>query len=253
MDDRQTLEERVARLERINRRLTKGLTVAALLIACTAWMGQRATGKKTPPKPAAPKVVEAERFLVKKASGQVAVSLGVVDDQPVLSMFAPDLTERVTVSLAADGLPRLALLAPDGKALASLAVTGEGITLLDLATPDGAHAKLGMGGAANGLTLADAAGKARMAVQFTGDTSGVSVMNGLGVPRIVLTSIDRGPGINLNDPDGKPRVMLSVRPEQSGLGINDDKGGVRAGLAVRGNQPAFALYDANGKALFIKP
>ncbi len=255
MDDRQTLEQRVARLERTNRRLMNGIVVAGLLIACTVWMGQRATGKKTPSKPAAtPRVVEAERFVVKKASGQIAATLGLVDDRPVLSMVAPDLTERLNVSLGAEGLPRVALLAPDGTALASLSLTADGITLLDLATADGAHAKLGMGGAANGLALADAAGKARAALQFTGDSAGLSVASPQGAPRIVITSIERGSGITVNDVDGKPRLELSVEQHgQSRLGMRDDKGQVRAGLEVRGNQPAFALYDANGKTLFIKP
>lgn len=251
MNDTRKLEERVAALERTNRRLVRATALALVLLASTVWMGQRATTKKKA-EPPAPRVVEAERFIVKKPDGQIVATFGVTDNVPMLRMNGPDFTERLNVSLARDGTPRITFLASEGHALATLAVGADGATSLELTSGAGA-ARLSAGVDGVRLGLADVAGNLRASFGTSAETTALMLHQPDGTARAELSLVERGPGLTLNDAAGGSRVMLTVRPEQSGLGIADAKGDVRAGLAVQGNNPAFALYDERGRVLFSKP
>ena len=168
--------------------------VVLLLAASIVWMGQRAatqTTKKATPAP--PRIVEAERFVVKKASGQIVASLGLTDDRPTLSMIAPDLTERVNLALTADGTPRLALLARDGKPLAVLTVSADGTTSLEMTGSGGMKVSLALGAASNGLTFTDTAGKIRTSLLVNGDMPALTLMAKDGIPRAGLIIQERGP------------------------------------------------------------
>jgi len=250
MDETRRLEERLAALERANRRLTRGLALGVVILLSMVWMGQRATKPKTV-EPPAPRVIEAERFMVKKADGQIVATFGVTDGVPMLRMNGPDFTERLRVALAPDGTPRVTFLARDGKTLAQLAVGPDGETALDL-TGAGGSTRLAAGATAVQLGLTDGAGHLRAALSTDGEATGLSLNELDGTARAVLTLQERGPGLSLHDAAGVSRVTLTVRPEQAGLGITDIKGDVRAGLAVQRNQPAFALYDDKGRAFFSK-
>jgi hypothetical protein len=254
MNDIDRLGERLARLEASNRRLKQILTIVLIVAASGVWMGQRA--KKPAPKPAkppAPRVVEAERFVLKGGDGHILGSLAIVGGGPVLSLLGQAGEDRARLSVGADGAARLALLGPAGAEPLSMSVSTAGVPLVELGAKAGSHAALTVADGEARLSLTDAAGQLRGTFTLGEEGPRLALFSKEGVERALLTTIDRGPSLALNGTDGRARLLIAVRPQQFSIGINDDRGDVRAGLAVRSNEPAFALYGANGKPLFIKP
>ncbi|MFB3852442.1 MAG: hypothetical protein ACE148_01315 [Vicinamibacterales bacterium] len=254
MNETEKLEARVAALERSRRQLTRGLAFALVVLASTVWMGQRAgTQKKKPAEtpPPVPRVVEAERFVVKKADGQIVATLGITDGVPMLRMSGPDFTERLNLSLARDGTPQLTFLDRGGQPLARMAVGADGETSLEI---DGAggSTRLSAGGAAAQLGLEGPGGELRAALVAEAGTTSLKLNQTDGTPRVTLGVQERGPDLTMTDENGANRITLNVRPEQAVLGVRDAKGEVRAGLAVERNKAAFALYDEKGRAIFQK-
>ncbi len=96
-----TLEQRLDRLERENRCLKRAGALALAVIAAVVLMGQ-ATGAKVP------KVIEAERFVVRDASGNTRAVLGstvlettqtgAVEKRPPSSLVLFDKDGKVTWS-----------------------------------------------------------------------------------------------------------------------------------------------------------
>ncbi len=95
------LEARVIRLERQNRRLRGGCLLAGLVIVCTLTLGLSKAAN----------TVEAQRFVLKNAKGEVRAELTTLDgDYPRLSLLSPN-GEKVAefsslgVSVIDKGLP----------------------------------------------------------------------------------------------------------------------------------------------------
>jgi len=174
------LTQRLDRLERENRRLKISGAILLLALAAVGVMGQ------VLPK-AVPKVVEAERFVLRDAKGRVLAIWGTeASGTPGLHLY--DLNGKPRAGLAvvgADGTPRLVLADQNGKARAVLRVGADG-------TP--------------ALALADQNEKAR---------------GGLAV------GADGTPGLHLFDQNEKPRAVLLVRADGTpGLGLFDKDGKV---------------------------
>jgi hypothetical protein len=100
----EVLEGRVTKLEKQNRRLRAGYLIAGLSVCCAVTLGQSRAGSAT-------NTVEAQRFVLKSANGEVRAELSTLDgDFPKLSLRSPN-GEKVTglsppgVSVLATGLP----------------------------------------------------------------------------------------------------------------------------------------------------
>ncbi len=149
-----TLIERLDRLERENRRLKIAGAILLLVVAAGGAMGQ------VLPK-AVPKVVEAERFVLRDTKGKILATLGaeasgllalvlydqngkaravlgvVADGRPVLSLLDQNGKDRAGLGLLPDGVPTLSLLDQNGKDRATLAVKADGTPALGLFDRDG--------------------------------------------------------------------------------------------------------------------
>jgi hypothetical protein len=76
---------RLERLEKENRRL-KGLGVAVLTIASAiVLMGQMQAGR----------TVEAERFVLKDATGKIRAQINTVEDNAVLALYGPQGSKQI--------------------------------------------------------------------------------------------------------------------------------------------------------------
>jgi hypothetical protein len=83
------LEARVATLEKQNRWLRAGCLIAGLCVICGLTMGQSDVGK----------TVEAQRFVLKSAKGEVRAELSTLDgDYPQLSLRSPNGEKETEVS-----------------------------------------------------------------------------------------------------------------------------------------------------------
>jgi hypothetical protein len=135
----ETLARRLDMVERENRRLKQAGMVAMAVIAAVMLMGQAMQSK----------VVEAEQFVVRDASGKVHAALGTVnkravslalidkngnprvvlgassDGSPSLSFYDKGVNRRAVLGLRADDSPDLALLDKDGKLRARLSLNDE--------------------------------------------------------------------------------------------------------------------------------
>ncbi len=140
----ETLTRRLDRVERENRRLKQTGVVALAVIAAVVLMGQAMPSK----------VVEAEQFVVRDASGKVHAVLGTVNKRAVslalidkngnprvvlgvspdgsssLSFYDKDVNRRAVLGLRPDDSPDLALLDKDRKLRARLSLNYEGSATL---------------------------------------------------------------------------------------------------------------------------
>lgn len=83
------LEARVVRLEKQNRWLRAGCLIAGLLVVCGLTLGQSKTEN----------TVEAQRFVLKSANGQVRAELSTLDgDYPRLSLRSPNSEKEAELS-----------------------------------------------------------------------------------------------------------------------------------------------------------
>ena len=102
------IEERVARLERENRRLKGSMLVLALLMVSLFVMGQTYR----------PGVIEASRFVVRGPAGQIVASLGTYEGEPTdgsgsFGLYYADGGLKLNFWAGTDGRsPNLTLFAP---------------------------------------------------------------------------------------------------------------------------------------------
>jgi hypothetical protein len=116
-----TMEELSVRLEKVerqNRRLRAGGSLALVLIVALAALGQVAPSGK---------VVSAERFEVRDSGGKLRSLLAVIDDGvPALAFYDADGKGRALIGVNKDGFPHLEFLDKDRKTLIGLAVSPDG-------------------------------------------------------------------------------------------------------------------------------
>jgi hypothetical protein len=145
-----TLARRIERLERAERRWRTVAATAVLGVAAVVLMGQKP----------APRIVEAERFILRDAAGRVRAELAVESEQSVALRFRdPDTMPRLSIGTEngasvlvlneqggkvraglvtlPHGAPALTLYDPNGKNRAELALTREGAPALTILDRDG--------------------------------------------------------------------------------------------------------------------
>ena len=124
------LEQRLARLERTNRRM-KRIGALVLVVAAAVLLSGAAQGKDLPH-------LEVGSLTLKDKAGKMRASLRARADGPVwLALFDKDEKTRARLFAAADGRPRLALLGKAGERQATLTVFADGSPGLLLHDKDG--------------------------------------------------------------------------------------------------------------------
>ncbi len=119
----ETLARRLDLVERENRRLKRAGVMALAAIAALMLMGQAMQSK----------VVEAEQFVVRDASGRVHAVLGTVNKRAVsLALIDKNGKPRVVLGVNPDGAPRVHLYDKNNTTRAALSTTAEGIPGLGL-------------------------------------------------------------------------------------------------------------------------
>ncbi len=119
-----TLTPRLDRLERENRRLKIAGSILLLALVAGGAMGQ------VLPK-AVPKVVEAERFVLRDTRGKIRAALDTVASGGLaLSLADENGKARAGLGVAADGTPGLFLTDQNGKTRAELSVGTSGPSLV---------------------------------------------------------------------------------------------------------------------------
>ncbi len=258
-NDLERLTERIATLESFNRRLSRAIVLLLIVAASAVLMAQAAAQKpatkapqrKKPAAPAAPKVVEAEQFVLKDTGGRVLATLGMTDGGPMLRLVGPNGSDRARLGLDQSGTPRLAMLGADGSQPVTVALTAEGVPRVEVTGADKSAARLTTGPQGPEIAIADPSGMLRLALDLKSD--GPSITLGGKTALAALSATDAGPSFALSDPDGHQRITLIVVNQQAVFGIRDEKGDVRVGLQVKAENPALGLYGPGGKPLFVKP
>ena len=144
-----TLARRVERLERAQRRWRRLATLSVLGMVALALMGQKP----------APRIVEAERFVLRDAAGRVRAELVVDGEQSVALRFKD-----------ADSMPRLSVGTENGAAVVVLNEQGGRVRAGLVTLPHGAPA----------LTFYDSNGKNRAELALTRE----------GAPALTITDRD---------------------------------------------------------------
>lgn len=179
MDNESTLDTlvpRLDRLERENRYLKLAGTILLLALAAGGAMGQ-AVAK------AVPKVVEAERFVLRDTTGKPRARLSLLPDGGTgLTLFDQNGKARAGLGLLPDGWPALTLVDQNGKLRAKLSLL-----------PDGRPA----------LTLADQNEKPRALLS--------------------LYQPDGGPALDLFDQNEKPRAVLGQTALETATGTLEQR------------------------------
>ena len=200
----EALAARVDRLERENRRLRRGGAAALLGLAAALVMGQAPRGGNA-------RTVEAERFLLRDASGKARAELAI---QP-------------------DGSPYLEFRDGAGNARAGLGLQGETahLGLTDKKGKGGTILRAQPNGRPN-ITLTDEHG-ARRAVLFLSDggTPTLAFSDGQRRSRVVLNMLGNGyTSLSFSDAAGRLRAALDLEPNGS---------------------PSLILYDENRRSRAI--
>ncbi len=256
-NDLERLTQRIAKLESFNRRLSRVVVVLLMVLASAVWMGQRPTTKaqrgRKPSPPAAPKVVEAEQFILKTATGRVLATLGLTDGGPMLRLVGPAGSDRAVLALDAAGTPRLSMMRADGSQPIAVALTADGVPQVDVTAPDKSKARLTVGSEGPGIGLFDPAGIGRLLLNLGAEGPALTLAGKDKTTLAALSASDAGPALALSDPGGLQRITMIVVNQQAVFGIRDARGDVRVGLEVKAENPALGLYGPNGKPLFVKP
>ncbi len=233
-----TTEERLARLERKNRRLTLALVlmgVAATLVVTVGMERNEAVSE----------VVKARNFLLVDENGKTRAALEMIGDESSLVLSDKSGKERATLKVDNDFGPDLRMLDENGKTLAMLVVV-KGDPFLDLSDENGrARAKLvvssepGSGPRLDMWDKKNRTARTTLAV-FCGSTSDpggsgspcLSLNDENGKRRATMELYDTGPWLGLSDKNGKTRAEMKVLEFLHGpsLGLFDENGGVLRGL-----------------------
>ena len=246
MNERQDVLDRLAALERDNRRWKRAggaLALALLASVAIGFTNPRAD------------VVEAERFVLKGADGTELGSLG-VDSQGAPMLLMRKDSAYVALATAAPGL---ILRGTDGKRGVFLGVDGAGSTLLEL-TSD----KLQQGvklathaDGSSGVYLRDEAGfpRATMEALSTGDAI-YTVRADKGALRGTFSVDSNGNSSSmLLDSLGRRRIGMVVGPDGTPLlSLDDEETRTRASLSmIFDGSPLLELYGESGEPTFEAP
>ncbi|HEY7675583.1 MAG TPA: hypothetical protein VIG69_00825 [Candidatus Methylomirabilis sp.] len=238
--DLEALRERLARLERENRRVRRTGAVVLAGLAAVVLLGQAAPGNVG-------RTVEAEQFVLRSADGKV----------------------RAVLHTRADGSPHLDFRDAAGNARASLGMLGDvaGLSLTEAAGNGGVILHTQADGRPS-LTFTDRNGGRRMTLFLTHDgSSTLAFSDRHRASRMVLNAIDNGPmGLFFYDGGGRLRSLLDVEPDGSPalalfdenrtsraiLGHTQLEGG-KAGKIEKRQASSLLLFDRAGRVIWRAP
>ena len=211
-----TLTQRLDRLERGNRRLKLAVAVLLISLAAVGVMGQ------VSPK-AAPKVIEAERFVLRDTSGKPRATLVVAaDGTSGLSLYDQNGKGRLRLYVDTSG-PSLALADQNGKLRATLRLDADG---------------------SPGLTLFDRGEKLRGGLGLHTDGSPLlGLLDQSGKLRATLGVATSGPSLVLHDENQKYRAVLGHAALKT----------TAAGTVEQRPESSLMLLDKDGKVIWKAP
>lgn len=160
-----------------------------------------------------PEVVEAQRFVLRDASGKIRAELSAAEDGTWLLFHGPHGEVRVALGVHADGEPALHLCDGNATSRAGLSRLSDGAWALVLAGPD-------------------AKGRVGLTVESDGATAVMLIGPDREVRAQLVVDSDGTPSLVLWDREGNPRTVMEVR---------------------RDGTPAFALYDKYGRPRWSRP
>jgi len=238
--DLQVLGERLARLERENRRWRRAGAMVLAALAAVVLLGQAAPGNGG-------RTVEAEQFVLRDAGGKV----------------------RAVLHAGADGSPHLEMRDAAGNARASLGLLGDvaGLSMTEAGGKGGVVLHTQADGRPS-LTFTDRNGSRRMTLFLAHDgSSTLAFSDRQRASRMVLNAIDNGPmGLFFYDASGRLRSLLDVEPDGSpALALFDENRTSRAILGhteLEGGKPgttekrqasSLLLFDKTGRVIWRAP
>ena len=215
-----TIEERMTRLERKNRRLTLALVLTGLAAILAVGVGMAAPV-------AVPDEVKAHKFTLVDADGKTRAELGLNTgpNGPGLKLFDENGNMRVGLGLLPDG-PNLTLRDENGKTRVSLNVTKDSIcsSILSLS---GENGRTGAALSTDGLLLTDANGKMRamLAVGKDGDPA-LGIYDARQQSLVRILSGEGGGGmVNVYNALGKEVVSVQANKKNCGSVLVSDQNG----------------------------
>lgn len=211
-----TLEERIEHLELENRSLRRMMLGAVVLfggcLAVAVTSGVRAQTK------AVPRIVEAERFVLKDAQGHVHGFLGISPHGASLSLH--------------DG---------DGRPFVSL--DDVGLHILD--GNGNSRARISLDKNRSSISLNDGSGKADALLSVDEDGPRIAISEGEGLASLWVDAKKQA-GLLLTDTKGNIVSRLWVLEDEPDLGLDDATGQERVHIGFVDHSPELSLYDANG-------
>ena len=255
----QTVMERLAKVERQNRRVKAVGTAALTLLAGALLMGVAApTGES----------VEARAFVLRDDAGQVRAQLAMKEAGPELTFF--DARERAQVRLlATDDSRGLYLSDRDDRTRLSLVVS-DGGPRLSLSNAEGRpQAELGVKEQGPSLVLYDTHRVGRVWLHANDSAGGLGLYDHRAM-RAALTVTEFGPVLLFSDLNRKPLAMFSATrksgsaPTEPSLILYDESGNSRAvlgsalgsiapGVDGSSSPASLVLYHEEGGTLWSAP
>jgi hypothetical protein len=233
------LVERLERLELQNRRLRQGGLICLVLIGSFFWMGQMRPVR----------ILEAQKFVLRDASGKRQAELGQVDGSPALVFLDP--AGRISMSFGMESEePHIVIFGASAEKMVSITRSASGPRLALHDTGGAVRLNLSVGANGPAIGLLSKGGEARSTLGMTAnedafmhlfgarehggvqllsapDRSVIRFLDEGDMPRAVLGLLEKegAPGLVLNQSDGTARAILMLSAQGAELGfLNNEKG-----------------------------
>jgi hypothetical protein len=228
--------ERLARLERENRRIKLLAGIAVLVLAGFALIGPSPESNEN----------RAERFLLTDAAGKTRASLGVTAEGPELLFLDENNRSRSSIGATADGA-RFRLFDAQGRVRARLAAGQKGTELSFLDSTGIARAGLVLTAGLSGtptLDLRDRTGRSRAQLEVEQDGPVLRLYGDAGKVGARLRVLqNEGPQLALFDAAGKQRGTFIVDEDGWPRMTLWDAINSRASLHLKPDGPSLVLAD----------
>jgi len=250
-----TVESRVEKLERANRKLWIVLLLTIALSGGVLFMRHAATPGVSD--------LTTKSLAVVDAAGKPRMALGVEKGVSGLFFYDEALHMRAGLAVLKDG-PELSLYDKAGIMMIRLnaAEHGPGLDFYDEAK----HLRASLSVTKYGPTvlLGDAAGKPRVALRISEDGPELSLLDRGGKTRASLSLLKEEPVLVLADEAGKARVEIAVAADGPGVSLEDTEGfeatlGATAlvtpktGTQTKRSAASLVMFDKEKKVLWEAP
>jgi len=240
----EALSQRVARLERQNRRLRQAGVTALLAFAAIFLMGQAKSSRTAQVSVA--KALEAGKLILKDGRGKKRAELGLFLDRPALVFY--DEAESALLSLGAEPEGAGLTLYDRAAGKAAQLNTTENGPVLSLYSGGLKRLNLSVSRQGPAVGLVGRKGEAKAAMGLTANDDPFLHLFGAGEHGGVqlFVASDRS-ALRFFDASDRARAVLGILEQESapGLVLNDDTGAVRAILMLTGEGPGMDFFDKN--------